>query len=88
MGIRTKRWGKVGSKIMAIWITIIELITEAREMKDFFAKICREMYGKQRRKGKIHPFECRVPKIARRDKIAFLSEQCKRNRGKQQNGKD
>ena len=27
-------------------------------------------------------------RIARRDKKAFLSDQCKRNRGKQQNGKD
>ena len=25
---------------------------------------------RQRRKGKIYPFECRVPKIARRDKKA------------------
>ena len=32
---------------------------------------------KQRRKGKIYPFECRVPKIARRDKKPFLSNQCK-----------
>ena len=32
---------------------------------------------KQRRKGKIYPFECRVPKIARRDKKAFLSDHCK-----------
>ena len=32
---------------------------------------------KQSRKGKIYPFECRVPRIARRDKKAFLSNQCK-----------
>ena len=32
---------------------------------------------KQRRKGKIYPFECRGPRIARRDKKAFLSDQCK-----------
>ena len=35
---------------------------------------------RQRRKGKINPFECRVPKnsrIARRDKKAFLADQCK-----------
>ena len=32
---------------------------------------------KQRRKVKIYPFECRVQRIARRDKKAFLSEQCK-----------
>ena len=27
-------------------------------------------------------------RITRRDKKAFLSDQCKKNRGKQQNGKD
>ena len=32
---------------------------------------------KQRRKGKIFPFECRVQRIARRDKKAFLHDQCK-----------
>ena len=39
---------------------------------------CEKKRGKkQRRKGKIYPFECTVPKIARRDKKAFLSDQCK-----------
>ena len=33
---------------------------------------------KQRRKGKIFPFECRFQRIARRDKKAFLSDQCKK----------
>ena len=32
---------------------------------------------KQRRKGKIYPFEYRVPRIARKDKKDFLSDQCK-----------
>ena len=32
---------------------------------------------KQRRKGNIYPFECRVLKNTRRDKKAFLSDQCK-----------
>ena len=32
---------------------------------------------KQRRKGKMQTSECRVPKIARRDKKAFLSDHCK-----------
>ena len=32
---------------------------------------------KQRRKGKIYPSECRVPRRARRDKKAFLSDQLK-----------
>ena len=32
---------------------------------------------KQRRKGKIYPFECRVPKNSKGDKKAFLRDQCK-----------
>ena len=32
---------------------------------------------RQRRKRKIYPFECRVSGIARTDKKAFLSNQCK-----------
>ena len=33
---------------------------------------------RQRRKGEIYPFECRIPKkIARRDKKDFLSDHCK-----------
>ena len=32
---------------------------------------------RQRRKGKIYLFECRVPKNRGRDKKAFLSDQCK-----------
>ena len=31
----------------------------------------------QRRKGKIYPFECRVPKNSKEDEKAFLSDQCK-----------
>ena len=37
----------------------------------------RKKKKRQRRKGKIYPSECRIPKIARRDKKAFLSDQCK-----------
>ena len=42
---------------------------------------------KQRRKGKIYPFECRVPRIARRDKKAFLRDQCKEIEEKNRMGK-
>ena len=38
---------------------------------------CEKSSKKQRRKGKIFPFECRVPKNSTRDKKAFLSDQCK-----------
>ena len=33
--------------------------------------------GKQRRKGKIHHLNAEFQRIARRDKKAFLSDQCK-----------
>ena len=39
--------------------------------------------AKQRRKGKIQASECRVPRIARRDKKAFPSDTMQRDRGKQ-----
>ena len=32
---------------------------------------------KQRRKGKVFPYECRVPKNTRRDRKAFHSDECK-----------
>ena len=35
---------------------------------------------KQRRKEKIHPFEGEFQRTARRDKKAFLSDQCKKLR--------
>ena len=31
----------------------------------------------QRGKGKIYPFECRVPKNSKENKKAFLNDQCK-----------
>ena len=37
----------------------------------------RKRSEKQWRKGKIYPFECRVPKNSKKDKKAFLSDQCK-----------
>ena len=39
---------------------------------------CEKKRGeKQRRKGKIFPSECRVQRIARRDKKAFIRDRCK-----------
>ena len=42
---------------------------------------------RQRKKGKIYPCECRVPRIARRDKKAFLSNQCKETEENNRMGK-
>ena len=47
----------------------------------------RETKGKGEKERYTH-LNAEFQKIARRDKKAFLSEQCKRNRRKQQNGKD
>ena len=41
----------------------------------------RDAKGK-RRKGKIYPAECRVQRIAGRDKKAFFSDQCKETQEK------
>ena len=39
-------------------------------------------------KGKIFPFECRVPKNSKERKESLPQQTIQRNRGKQQNGKD
>ena len=40
-------------------------------------QIAEKRSERRRRKGKRHPSECRVSKIAKSDKKAFLSDQCK-----------
>ena len=43
---------------------------------------------KQRRKGKIYPLKCRVPKNSKERQESLPQRSIQRNRGKQQNGKD
>ena len=43
---------------------------------------------KQRRKGKISPLECRVPKNRKERQESLSQQSMQRNRGKQQNEKD
>ena len=42
-----------------------------------YKQLRKEEKQKAKRKGKIYPSECRVPKKASRDKKVFLSEQCR-----------
>ena len=42
---------------------------------------------RKKRKGKMYPFECRVPKNNKEDKKAFLSDQCKEIEGSNGMGK-
>ena len=49
---------------------------------------CEKKRGKkQRRKGKIYLFEYRVPKNSKKNKKAFLSDQCKEIEGNNRMGK-
>ena len=47
-----------------------------------------EKMKRQRRKGKIYPSKCRVPKNSKERKESLPQRSMQRNRGKQQNGKD
>ena len=64
-GSRPSPWKKKCKK--AKWLSgeALQIAVKRRDAK------------KQRRKGKIFPFECSVQRIARRDKKAFLSDQYK-----------
>ena len=46
-----------------------------------------ERSKRQRRKGKIHPTECRVPEKSNERVESLLKRAVQRNRGKQLNGK-
>ena len=63
-GSRPSPWKRNAEKQMAVWGGLTNSCEKKRSEK-------------QRRKGKIYTPECRVPKIARRDMKAFLSNQCK-----------
>ena len=63
-GSRPSPWKRNARSKMAVWGGL----TNSCEKK---------ISEKQRRKGKIDLSECRNPKKARRDKKAFLSNECK-----------
>ena len=63
-GSRQSPWEKMQKSKMPVWGGLRNSCEKKRSKK-------------QRRKGKIYASECRVSKIARRDKKAFLSDQCK-----------
>ena len=56
---------------------VVKTIAKKRKCKKAKWQIAEKRSERQRKKGKIYPFECRVPKYATRDKKAFLSDQCK-----------
>ena len=50
---------------------------KAKQLSEEALQIAEKRSERQRRMGKIHPSECRVPENSKRDKKAFLNEQCK-----------
>ena len=63
-GIKTICKKKMQKSKMAVWGGLTNSCEKKRSKK-------------QRRKGKMYPFEFRVPKNSEREKKAFLSDQCK-----------
>ena len=79
-------WMKVCDIVQETGIKTIPLEKKCRKAKWLSEEalqiaVKRREAKKQRRKGKIFPFECRVPKNSKEQSM-------QRNRGKQQNGKD
>ena len=56
-------------------------------MSDKALQIAEKRSERQRRKGKIYPFECRVPKNSKERQKAFLSDQCKETEENNRTGK-
>ena len=68
--VRSLGWEDPLEKEMATHSSILAWRTPGQTAED-------EMAGWHRKKGKIHPTEHRILRLAGRDKKAFLSEQCK-----------
>ena len=56
-------------------------------LKDKLAECFKYTSQKQRGKGKIYPFECRIPKNSKETKESLPQWSMQRNRGKQYYGK-
>ena len=56
-------------------------------MSEEALQIAEKRSERQRRKGKIYPIECRTTENSKRDKKAFLNEQCKETEENNRTGK-
>ena len=75
-GSRLSPWKRSAKKAKWLSEEALQIAVKRREAK-----------GKGEKERYIH-LNAELQRIARRDKKAFLIDQCKKNRGKQQNGKD
>ena len=60
---------------------------KAKQLSEEALQIAEERSERQRRKGKIYPIECRTAENSKRDKKAFLNEQCKETEENNRTGK-
>ena len=73
-------WTEVHDIVQGAWIKTIPVKKECKKMAvwgDLTNSCKKKRSKKQRRKGKINPLESRFQRRGRRDKKAYLSEQCK-----------
>ena len=70
-------WKDVCNIIQEVVIKNIPKKKKCKEVKWMSEEALEIAVKRREEKRKDIPFECRVPKIARRDKKAFLSDQCK-----------
>ena len=86
-----KLWAEVRDIIQETGIKTIpkkKKCKKAKWLSEEALQIAVKRSEKQRRKGKIYPFECRVPKNSKERQESLPQRLVQRNRGKQQNGKD
>ena len=84
-------WTKVHNTVQEAVIKTIperKKCKKAKWLSEEASQIAEKRSKRQRRKGKIQPSECRVPRNSKEREESLLKWTIQRNRGKQQNGKD
>ena len=84
-------WMEVHDTVQEIGIKTIpkkKKCKKAKWLSEEALQIAVKRSEKQRRKRKIFPLECRVPKNSKERSESLLQQSIQRNRGKQKNGKD
>ena len=86
-------WNEVRDIVQETGITTIPMEKKCKKAKWLSGEalqiaVKRRGVKSKGEKERYKHLNAKFQRIARRDKKAFLSDQCKENRGKQQNGKD
>ena len=84
-------WMEVRDIVQETGIKTIPMETKCKKEKwlsEEALQIGEKRSGRQRRKAKIYPFECRDPKNSKEREESLPQRSMQRDRGKQQNEKD